>query len=90
MFALAIGLTISATIWASAPGSPSAASTPSSPQYTAGGRLKFPQGYREWIYLSSGLGMNYGPSSSGTPAFTNVFVAPAAYRSFLATGHWPD
>ncbi len=24
------------------------------------------------------------------PAFTNVFVNPAAYRSFLATGKWPD
>ena len=24
------------------------------------------------------------------PAFTNVFVNPSAYRSFLATGHWPD
>ena len=27
---------------------------------------------------------------TATPAFTNVFVNPAAYRSFLATGKWPD
>ncbi len=24
------------------------------------------------------------------PAFTNVFVNPAAYRSFVANGKWPD
>jgi hypothetical protein len=24
------------------------------------------------------------------PSFTNVFVNPASYRSFLATGKWPD
>lgn len=62
----------------------------SAPQYTSDGKLVRPENYREWIYVSSGLGMNYGPVSHGTPAFTNVFVAPAAYRHFAATGHWPD
>lgn len=53
-----------------------------------------PDKYREWIYLSSGLGMTYGPPNSAAAAsaerFDNVFVAPAAYRAFLQTGMWPD
>ena len=60
------------------------------PQYTSEGRLRFPQNYREWVYLSSGLGMTYGPIGSGHVMFDNVFVNPSAYRTFLDTGHWPD
>src|SRR5690349_12419720 len=70
-----------------------AADSPSTdvPRYTGEGRLVFPQNYREWVYLSSGLGMTYGPAgASGHVMFDNVFVNPAAYRSFLATGRWPD
>jgi hypothetical protein len=60
------------------------------PQYATDGKLVRPENYREWIYVSSGLGMNYGPVASDAPAFTNVFVAPAAYRRYLASGQWPD
>ncbi len=61
------------------------------PQYTKDGRLVFPQNYRQWIFLSSGLGMTYGPlASAADPRFDNVFVNPSAYRAFLDTGHWPD
>jgi tetratricopeptide (TPR) repeat protein len=60
------------------------------PQYTPDGQLMFPAGYREWVYVSSGLGMNYSPAGGGAPAFTNVFVAPGAYRRYEAAGHWPD
>jgi hypothetical protein len=62
------------------------------PQYTPGGELIRPAGYREWVFLSSGLGMTYGPAAAGnrTPRFDNVFVHPDAYRSFLSTGKWPD
>jgi hypothetical protein len=60
------------------------------PQFVSGNRLDRPQNYREWIYLSSGLGMAYSPKPNTPPAFTNVFVEPGAYGAFLATGHWPD
>jgi hypothetical protein len=61
------------------------------PGYTSDGRLVRPQTYREWIFLSSGLGMTYGPLGSGAePRFDNVFVNPSAYRNFLDTGRWPD
>ena len=48
-----------------------------------------PANYREWVFLGAGLGMTYDPSAAGT-TFTNVFVNPAAYRSFMNTGRWPD
>jgi hypothetical protein len=34
--------------------------------------------------------MSYNQSADGTPSFTNVFVAPAAYDYFVANGKWPD
>ena len=67
---------------------------PDGPRFTNGGRLLRPANYREWIWLSSGLGMSYRPRAGETavdnPSFDNVFVTPAAYRSFLEKGSWPD
>lgn len=67
---------------------------PDDPRFTADGQLMRPDNYREWIYLSSGLGMTYGPiDSAAAPSserFDNVFVAPVAYKAFLQTGSWPD
>lgn len=61
-------------------------------RFTADQRLEFPADYREWIFLSSGRGMTYGPSANpnGPPVFDNVFVTPSAYRSFVKTGRWPE
>jgi hypothetical protein len=59
------------------------------PTYTKEGDLVPPLQYREWIYLSSGLGMTY-TSTPDMLKFDNVFVNPEAYHAFLATGTWPD
>ncbi len=67
-----------------------AAATDSGPAYAPNGDMLPPANYREWIYLSSGIGMSYAPNPSGMTMFDNVFVNPAAYRSFVATGTWPD
>ncbi|HEX5431399.1 MAG TPA: cytochrome P460 family protein [Bryobacteraceae bacterium] len=60
--------------------------------YTKAGELVLPNDYREWLFLSSGIGMSY--NAAGQPAenpdFENVFVNPAAYRAFMKTGTWPD
>jgi Cytochrome P460 len=61
----------------------------SRPQYT-GSNLVRPAGYREWVYLSSGLGMNYNPTAGRPERFTNVFVPQWAYRKFISSGKWPD
>jgi hypothetical protein len=60
------------------------------PQYTNDNQLLRPENYREWIYLSSGLGMNYSPVSSDHVMFTNVFVPQWAYAEFNKSGKWPD
>ncbi len=61
-------------------------------QYTADAALKLPANYREWVFLSAGINMTYGPNagSSDNPRFENVFVNPEAYRAFLKDGDWPD
>lgn len=60
------------------------------PAYAANGDLLPALDYRQWIYLSSGLGMSYSAQPTDMPMFDNVFVNPTAYRSFQATGTWPD
>jgi hypothetical protein len=70
-----------------------AAAFAADPEFDSSGRLKRPANYREWIHLSSGLGMNYGgsePVGGANPIFDNVYVEPAAYRQFVATGKWPE
>jgi hypothetical protein len=61
-------------------------------RFTTDNRLEFPADYRQWVFLSSGRGMTYGPSANpnGAPLFDNVFVDPAAYREFQQSGHWPE
>jgi hypothetical protein len=56
--------------------------------------MVLPKNYREWTFLTSGLGMTYGPTGTadaeGHPNFENVFADPVSYRSFQRTGRWPD
>jgi hypothetical protein len=51
-----------------------------------------PLDYREWPFLGSGLGLTYDNpnSANAAPPFTNVFVNPSSYRSFIETGTWPN
>lgn len=63
------------------------------PRYTADGQVLRPQDYREWPLIGTGLNMAYGPAGDDigdSPPFTNVFVGPSSYTSFLQTGKWPD
>jgi hypothetical protein len=67
--------------------------SPGAPAWSSSGELARPTDYREWIYLTSGLGMTYGPAQTAagqTPLFDNVFVSPDSYREFLRAGTWPD
>src|SRR5258708_10309751 len=62
----------------------------SAPQFTPEGKLVRPTGYRKWVFVSSGYGMSYSQSPTGTQMFTNVFLTPAAYDYFAVNGKWPD
>jgi hypothetical protein len=60
-------------------------------EYTKDGKMIFPKNYRDWTFLTAGLGMTYGNGPMPqNPNFDNVFVNTAAYKSFLKTGTWPD
>ena len=69
---------------------PAQAAAEPAPAYAANGDLLPVGNYREWIYLTSGVDMSYSPKPADMTMFDNVFVNPEAYRSFLATGTWPD
>jgi len=60
------------------------------PQFTADGKLRRPEGYRRWVFVSSGYAMSYTQTPDGMQMFTNVFVTPSAYDYYLANGNWPD
>ena len=60
------------------------------PEYTSDNQLLPPRNFREWIFLSSGLGMSYSAGSSDHVMFTNVFVPQWAYAEFIKSGKWPD
>lgn len=88
---LSISLALLVLGAALAPANQGSAASANLPQYTSDGKLKFPANYREWVYLSSGLDMSYGPGAGMDHSmFDNVFVNPEAYKYFLANGTWPD
>jgi len=83
---LAVSLTVAISfVFAASPNDES-----DRPQYNKAGELLRPENYREWIFLSAGLGMNYSPGPASHEMFTNVFVPQWAYKEFLKSGHWPD
>ena len=62
-------------------------------KFSVAGALQRPPDYREWVYLTSGLGMTYGPTQPGAGEprfFDNVFVNRESYRLFMQSGRWPD
>jgi hypothetical protein len=73
-----------------------AAQGPSSgdgPRYAASGELLRPADYRDWVYLSTGLNMTYGPDAPNperNQPFNNVFVNRRSYAQFMQTGRWPE
>jgi Cytochrome P460 len=61
------------------------------PRYDGMSLLR-PVDYREWPFLGSGLGLTYNEASApnAVPPFSNAFVNPSSYRSFMETGVWPN
>ena len=69
------------------------AASAQAPDYTADNRLVLPPDYREWIFLTSSLDLNYDqavPGAGQRSLLDNVFVNPQAYGVFSKTGTWPD
>jgi Cytochrome P460 len=66
--------------------------TSDAPRFTADNQLIRPEGYRQWMFLSSGLGMSYrkDADNNDVPVFTNTYIRPEAYRQFAANGTFPE
>jgi len=51
-----------------------------------------PEGYREWVFVGSSLGLRYdeGKEQPGQLEYKNVYIDPAAYRAYKETGVFPE
>lgn len=95
---LAIGAAVPVTMaLRAAPAAPtqSAKTKLAGAKFSADGKLQRPVDYRNWRFVSAGLGMSYGPAAqaaalTGHVMFDNVFVQPAAYDAFLRDRVWPE
>jgi hypothetical protein len=54
-------------------------------------QMAVPANYRQWVFLTSSLDLNYDTAAAADHhMLDNVFVDPASYRAFLKTGTWPN
>jgi hypothetical protein len=60
------------------------------PRYASGKQLLRPEGYREWMFVATNLGMSYNEGKTNTPSFHNIYIQPEAYRYYKQTGQFPD
>jgi hypothetical protein len=83
--ALALPVVVAAAVLGSQP-------TPAKPAAAFEGKdtLLRPEGYREWVYVGSSLGLRYGGGESGAMEYKNVYIDPAAYRAYKETGAFPQ
>ena len=59
-----------------------------------------PEGYREWVFVGSSLGLRYAkepeaksPENRGInngELYHNVYIHPSSYRAFVTSGKFPD
>jgi hypothetical protein len=91
------GAAILALVLRAAPGvaAPTAPTNLQGAMFAADGSLQRPVDYRGWRFVSTGLGMSYGPAAqaaalTGHVMFDNVFVQPQAYDAFVRDGVWPE
>ncbi len=65
------------------------------------GNLKFPNAYREWVFVGSATGLAYGETSATRRrgdrngqdhpgVFTQVYLEPGAYHHFRQTGQFKE
>src|SRR5262245_42637313 len=74
-----------ASVLADAPAKPAA-------QFEGKDTLLRPEGYREWVFVGSSLGLRYeeGKKRPGPLEYKNVYIDPAAYRAYRETGTFPQ
>ena len=61
-------------------------------QFEGKDTLLRPDGYREWVFVGSSLGLRYdeGQKQSDQLEYKNVYIDPASYRAYKETGVFPE
>jgi hypothetical protein len=52
-----------------------------------------PEGYREWVFVGSSLGLSYAENPEarrGPELYHNVYINPSSYREFARNGRFPE
>jgi tetratricopeptide (TPR) repeat protein len=82
---LSLPVFLGATIFGAAPAKPAA-------RFEGKDTLLRPEGYREWVFVGSSLGLRYGEGKNEPERleYKNVYIDPAAYRSYKETGAFPQ
>jgi hypothetical protein len=55
-----------------------------------GNELLFPDGFRNWMFVDSNLGLLYKGEQPSAPTFHNIYLDPEAYSYFRDAGQFPD
>ena len=67
-----------------------AAETPVMPAYDKGRALRLPDGYRQWVFVGSSLGLSYDAAAPDHEMFNHTLMEPTAYRYFVETGEFRE
>lgn len=61
------------------------------PRFTKSNELIRPEGYREWVFVGSSLGLSYQEDQPRRdPQFHNIYLRPDSYRHFMESGEFLD
>lgn len=62
------------------------------PAYNDQGQLLRPEGYRNWVFVGSSLGLDYSRKQpdQGPGVFHHVYMQPEAYKHYKETGQFPE
>jgi len=65
------------------------------PVFEGKSTLLKPEGYREWIFVGSSLGLAYAPTPGqgqgrNPELYHNVYINPSSYREYARSGKFPD
>lgn len=61
-----------------------------SPRYASKAVMKFPDGYREWYFAGSNLGISYSPNAGKENFFKNIYIQKSAADDFRKNGVFPE
>jgi hypothetical protein len=82
--AAALPVVVAVAVLGAEPGKPAAV-------FEGKDTLPRPDGYREWVFVGSSLGLSYEKGERPGPLeYKNVYIDPAAYRAYKATGKFPQ